>query len=474
MSLPGFVYTDHMLSAVRARLASRLNDPDNCFWSSTELDWYLQEALDCWGLYARYFSVRGTLTVTAGEFEADLSAVSTTAFDGVTAESALSFSVSGQKILKACLLHLLETRSTDLTTYTATGHISTDLLNHYIPLAVNQFLQESFSYVTKREYPLTSAVLSSNSGRFTLDEKINNLVRVEHISLESNVRNLRRVSLNDAKNLRSNVWNSQSRPEFYTIETTPMLQMYLLPWPNDLATLRLYSVEHTKLASNLYATDQSFSFPYEFWWAVKFLTLYKVYSTDGPTQYPQMAEYCLKRYKECLTVARDYSSLNFAWVEERPMHLSPMTEFDNMYAGWRNRSAIDLDAGGRLNKELGIMSPNKIFLRSKYSRDISLSFDLVRNAPTLTSTDEFPVGEDYLPYILDYAEHLACIKMGGKEFSDSYPLYESFLAGAMRLNDRLKASIASLNPPSKVAYRQSQSSQESDKREAKVGVGGQG
>jgi len=251
-----------------------------------------------------------------------------------------------------------------------------------------------------------------------------------------------------------------------------MLQMYLLPWPNDLATLRLYTVEHTTLDISLYTTDQSFSFPYEFWWGVKMLTLYKVYSTDGPTHYPMMAEYCLKRYKEAVSLARDYSAINFAWVEEKPMHLSPMGEFDNMYSGWRNKTAIDLDASGKLDKSLGVMSPNKLFLRQKYNRNISLSFDLVRNAPTLTTTDEFPVGEDYLGYILDYAEHLACLKMGGKEFADSMPLYESFLSGAMRLNDRLKGAIASLNSPAKIAYRQSQSAQEFDRKESKVGVGG--
>lgn len=471
MPLNGYGYTQHLVQDVQARLATRLNDPGNCFWSNAELLWYLQEALDCWGLYARYFSTRARLTVTAGDREINLSSAVTTAIDN-TSEAALSFSVSGQKILTSCLLHLLETRSTDLATYTATGHISTDLLNQYIAISVNQFLQESFSFVTLREYPLTSAVLSSNSGLFPLDQKINNIVCAEHISLEGNVRTLRRVSLNEAKNLRSNIWNSQSRPEFYHLETTPMLQMYLLPWPNDLATLRLYTVEHTTLDVNLYTTNQSFAMPYEFWWGVKMLTLYKVYSTDGPTSYPQMAEYCLKRYKEAVSLARDYSAINFAWAEEKPMHLSPLNEFDNMYSGWRNKAAIDLDAGGKLDKSLGVMSPNKLFLRSKYNRDISLSFDLVRNAPTLTTTNDFPVGEDYLGYILDYAEHLACLKMGGKEFADSMPLYESFLSGAMRLNDRLKGAIASLNSPAKIAYRQSQSAQEFDRKESKVGVGG--
>lgn len=460
--MPIPAYTQYTLADIRGRLAQRLNDPSNVHWTSNELNFYLQESLDTWNLYARYLSSRATITLTAGQHELDLSNVS---------GGQISHLVSGQKILTSSLLHLLElTDPTLLGSYVATGHISTTLLNNYISTAFNQFIQESYCYLNKREYPLTSLVLSATDGLYTLDPKVSNIAYAEHITLESNVRNLRRVDMQSARNLMREFWNSRSRPEYYSLETSNALQLYLLPWPNDISTLRLYTVESTKLTANLVSADQSFSMPYEFWWGVKFLALYKIYSTDGPTSYPQLAQYCLQRYKESISLARDYTPINFAWAEEQPIYISPFKEFDNIYPGWRNKTSIDLDSGGKLRKELGILSPNIVISPSKYSRDVSFSFDLIRNAPTLASGDNFPVGEEFITYILDYAEHLAAIKLGGKEFADTLPLYESFVLGAMRYNDKLKASLPKIKHESQGAYANSQSSQESDRREAKVGV----
>lgn len=462
MALVGFTYDQLTLSQVRSRLAARLNDPDNCFWSADELDTYLQESLDTWGLYARYFSNRELGTLTAGEHELDLSLLT---------NSPLSFSISGQKILRSILLHLIETRSTDLAAYTPTGHISANLLNNYISLAFNQFIQESYSYVNKREYPITSAVLANNSGIFPISSAINNLVRVEHISIEGNIRTLHRTSLQDLRNLSLSGWNSTGRPSYYALDTSSPLHIYLSPWPNDLATLRLYTIEHSPLTVSLLTTDQSWNLPYEFWPAVKYLALYKIYSTDGPTKYDSMADYCLRRYKEYVSLARVYSPINFAWVEEQPMYPSSFADFDHLYTNWRNGTAVNLDSGGKLDKTLGILSPNKVFSRKKYSRNVSLSFDLCVNAPTLTSTSYFPVAEDYLSYILDYAEHLATTKIGGKEFMETLTLYASFISGAMRFNDKIKASLGQLSNESRGAYVQSQSTKEFDRKEATVGGG---
>lgn len=473
MSLLGFEYTQHILAQVRDRLALRLNDPDNCFWSADELDNYLLESLDAWNLYARYFSVRATGTLTSGAHELDLSSLVTSKLNpvvGDTTDAPLSYSVSGQKILISCLLHLLETRNTTLTSHTPTGHIDSDLLVNYISLAVNQFIQESFCYVNKREYPITAEALSDANGRYTLDENINNLVHVEHITLEGNIRTLRRVDIAQARNMSRTMWNAPGRPEYYALSTTSPLAMYLLPWPNDIATIRLYTVEHTAGTEDLFTVDENFTFPYEFWPAVKYLTLYKIYSTDGPTHYPQMADYCMQRYKEYVTLAREYSPLNFSWIEETPCYVSPFSEIDNMYPSWRNKSSVDLDSGGKLTNEISILSPNLLVSHKKYSRDVSFSFDLIRNVPTFRATDGFPVGEDYLPYILDYAEHLATIKSGGAEFQSTLSLYDNFLVGAMRLNDKLAAGLARLKPKSQGQYKQHQSTQEYDRQEAKVEV----
>lgn len=464
-SLLGFQYTQHTPTEVKDHLASRLNDPSYVYWDSTELDFYLQEALETWNFYARYFSYRGTTTLTAGQHEIDLSTI--TGYNSAGTSSALlSHSVSGQRVLKSILLHLLELQDTNLGTYSPTGHVAQNLLNQYISISFNQFIQESYCYVNKREYPITDLVLSGLDGKYNLDQNISNIVRAEHITLESNVRPLNRVSLEEAHNLTRNFWNSPARPQYYSLDLSAPLKIYLLPWPNDTGTLRLYTIETTDEVDNLLFADTSHTMPYELWCGVKWLALYKIHSTDGPTTYPQMADYALQRYNEYLALARDYTPVNFGWIEEKPIHFSPFNEFDNLYPGWKNRAAIDLDSGGKPQQELGILSPNLLVSPRKYSRTTSFSFDLVRNVPDFTTLDYFPVGEENLGYILDYAEHLACIKMGGAEFEKSLPLYNNFIQGAMRYNDKLTASLAKLRPQTKTAYAQSQSSQESDRRES--------
>jgi hypothetical protein len=39
--------------------------------------------------------------------------------------------------------------------------------------------------------------------------------------------------------------------------------------------------------------------------------------------------------------------------------------------------------------------------------------------------------------ILDYAQHMACLKMGGQEFADTMPLLKGFFAAAQETNKRL-------------------------------------
>lgn len=465
MATPGYQYTEHTGTEVRARLASRLNDPDNCFWSASELDVYIQEALDTWALYSQFYSCKATLTVAAGEVEVDLNTLVTPTTTG--SESPLKFTIGGQKILSSILLHLVETRNPDLTAYVPTSHISSNLLNHYIAIAFNQFIQDSASYVNKREFAITAPILAGETV-YSLDQSINNIVRAEHITIENDIRLLRRVSLENSKYIEPGVWNSKARPKYYSLETTAALKLYLLPWPNDISTLRLYTIEHTPLSVDLLTSDQSWNVPYEFWPAIKFLALHKIYSTDGPTRWPQMASYCLSRYNQYVQLARGYSALSDGWIEEGLLTFTSIGSFDNTYTGWRNKAALSTLTGAATpRRELAILSPNKVFIRQKIDRVLGLSFDVVRNAPTVVTSDPFPIGEDYLSYILDYAEHLAMIKSGGKEFFDSMPLYSSFLYGAGRVNDKLDAAIISPDKGSQFAKFTSATA-DSDKQQAEA------
>lgn len=130
VSMLGYDYNQWTLAQVRAKLQSRLNDPNGCFWGTTELNFYLQEALDAFSVYGRYFSAKATLLLPANTMEASLDSLTLTSGSGV--ESPVSFAVSGQKILTSSLLHLLETRQTSIGAVTLSGQFTSSLLNSYL------------------------------------------------------------------------------------------------------------------------------------------------------------------------------------------------------------------------------------------------------------------------------------------------------------------------------------------------------
>lgn len=432
----GYDYNQHTLADVRSRLAYRLNDPSNVFWSSTELNFYLQESLDCFGVYGRFFLGKSLLDIPANSFETTLDLCQID--DGAGLISPISYSVSGQKVLKSCLAHLLETNGFDLTTYTATSHIATTLLNQYISLAFNQFLQDSACFVSKATFPSTSLLLSGQ-GYYSLPTDINNIIRMEWTSLDGVTSTIYRSDSELANMLDRQAVLYGATPQYYSIATNNIRRVYFQPLPSDNGIITIYYIHQQALTADLFTTDESFSMPYEFWWAVKYLVLHKIYSTDGPTKYPQMSSYCLSRYEEAVRIARAYSALEQGWGEESPIYFSTLSDFDTMMSGWRNKAALD----GTLYPGQTIIAnvANYIFVPRKTDRITSFTFDIARNVPTLSNTDYFPVAEDYLPYILDYAEHLALHKCGGMEFAASTALLQNFYYGCGRVNDKITALI---------------------------------
>jgi hypothetical protein len=69
----------------------------------------------------------------------------------------------------------------------------------------------------------------------------------------------------------------------------------------------------------------------------------------------------------------------------------------------------------------------------------SLSATVVENAPVpVAGTDLLQVGRDDLDCVIDYAQHLAALKMGGAEFTATLPLFQRFMSQATIYNRKLK------------------------------------
>ena len=70
-----------------------------------------------------------------------------------------------------------------------------------------------------------------------------------------------------------------------------------------------------------------------------------------------------------------------------------------------------------------------------------ITLDLVRNIPVpVVDGDFLQIGNEKVNTILNYAQHVASLKMGGAEFQATMPYYQDFLKAAVLDNNRLNAS----------------------------------
>lgn len=439
VSMLGYDYNQWTLAQVRAKLQSRLNDSNGCFWGTTELNFYLQEALDAFSVYGRYFSAKATLLLPANTMEASLDSLTLTSGSGV--ESPVSFAVSGQKILTSSLLHLLETRQTSIGAVTLSGQFTSSLLNSYISLAVNQFLQDTSIFIQKKVYPSSPDIIS-DQGYYTLPSDVSNLARFLWTTPDGTTYPVMRQDSEFVNMLDPTAWSRPGIPLHWSVATNNSRRIYVQPYPSDVGTTTLYYIPQVPSTIDLFSGDYTYTLPYEFWFAVKYLVLYRIYSTDGPTSYPSLAQYCAQRYSQLIQLARDWTCIDDGWSEEEPMFISNLSSFDQMYPTWLNRPSKDLEVtSSKPDTVFATYGSNRIFFPRKYTRDTSYTFDIARNVPTLSDTDYFPVGEDFLPSILDYAEHLSLLKCGGLEFSQSMSLLNSFYSACARINSRITANI---------------------------------
>lgn len=432
--MQGYTFTQ-TVSQVRALLAERLNDPSMTFFSSEELTFYLQEALETFNTHARYFRTFSSLSVAANTQFTSLQLASSLDETNAPFIPLDNYQFSGQQVLKSLLLHLMESQSTS-TIPTRTGHISDSQLISCLNQACDRFAQESQSIIYR------TATTSTVAGvrRVTLPADVHDVQRIELTTIDANapIYIVQRVTKDELDKLLPSLNTQVGRPRYFTVSNTPARNLDLYPTPNDTYPLGIYSVNNlthlTPYTTGLFTADETLTYPRQWWPAVKFLALHLIYSFDGPLKHPQLSDYCRQRYEQYVLLSRSWHPIEHAYHNGALLDVCGVEELDFLDPRWRNPTNSTSPV-----KKLALLGQNLVFLRRKNgATPITLTFDLIPLAPSLTANDQmFPVGEDYLSYVLDYAQHIATIKMGGTEFTTTLPLYQNFLRGCARVNDKL-------------------------------------
>lgn len=415
-------YTNSLTYAqFRSALAARLDDYSKIFWTDDELKAWTLEALRTWNAYAWFYRDRDTFSTANNQTWYDLRSV--------LSGSTLAPSITDRNIINALQYHLLEPPTTNwtLNTPAMTEMFTASDLTSAVQNRRNQLLVESGVIQSNN----TLAITANASGRFSLNDTTIDIRRAAFL------RNSVYTSLKRTDDMSVNGWRATALttpadpPVSYATILTQPVQVQLYPPPSQNGTLDMLSV--LNLANLDPTTGVLLNIPDDLAFVVKWGAMADLLNRDGQARDPLRAEYAQKRWADGLLVAQMLPSITAAYIAGSPVILGDVYNADGFRAGWQNATHAQPSQMLMSNWNIVGFSPTP-------NGTYTITCDLLRNMVVPASdSDVLQIGKEITDVLLDYAEHLACFKMGGEEFQMSMPCYERFVRAAMMWNDRLRA-----------------------------------
>lgn len=166
--------------------------------------------------------------------------------------------------------------------------------------------------------------------------------------------------------------------------------------------------------------------PDDWSWVPMYGALHDVLSSEPESTDRQRAAYCLKRYQDGLQMMQTGNWLVQAAITGVPCDTPSLYEKDVWSPEWQS---------------LGVLSPCVVqggidFVCAAPGTPQTVTLTLVQNAPILVG-GSYQISRDDWDSVLDYAQHLACFKLGGNSFLSTLPLLDNFIAACARTNKRL-------------------------------------
>jgi hypothetical protein len=173
--------------------------------------------------------------------------------------------------------------------------------------------------------------------------------------------------------------------------------------------------------------------PDDWSWVVKFGALADLLSRESNAKDPLRADYCNKRYDQGLALLGQASAVLSLRLNNIPLPIDAVRNGDDFNPGWQASAAAPPTSAYVAGLNLIGFGPKPDAV------PYSVTASVVQNAPLpANSAALLQVGRDDYDSVLDYAQHLAAFKMGGSNFTDTLPLFQSFLNRAALYNSKLK------------------------------------
>ncbi len=443
MRNPVYQYTTFV--AVKQEVANRLYDPTKQFWSDAEIGSYLTEALRTWNALTNYWRGDFLFDSSPNQYWYDLTSQT---------NSLRPYTVTDADLYSQMEYHLLEP-SSGINPWTGSLQFTADdLLN-----AVQRRRDELLSITGCSIYRITTPAVNA---RITLPDTVLDVRRMAYFPAGG---------LNPLPSVmwQEDAWGAQAFDRNYTILPPYTVvppgqpQLYFLstqpPISFDVDTAPgaggYYEVLVTQAGAALSATTpQLLYIPDDWSWAIKWGALADLLSRESYSQDLPRAKYCETQYRMALAGLAKGSAIMQLRANNVALQVDSVRDADLYQTGWQA-----LDAGP---PTMGLTAGlNLMALLPKPDQPLSVNYSLtatvVENAPIPVSDGDFvQVGRDDLDALIDYTQHLAAFKQGGKEFTDTAPLLQRFLKQASLYGFKLKEMAEYTDTLLGIAERQEQ------------------
>ena len=489
MALP---YQYQTLAQARQSLANRLYDSSMVFWSSAELTLYIQEALQTFNSLAQFWRGDFVFPTAANITWYDLTQVANTLRPYTVTDQSLytimeyqllepvlgNFPASGTPVWTGTgmfsisdFVQAVERRRNELLGITGctitrstiaalTGQVRNFVDDYVIDIRRVAWFPTPISVLITGNTTTNSNVLTGVSNTSVLagssitgsgipanttisDVTLNNQIVISNNATLTATGVLLTVTPQPLPNV---LWPEdqwafqafesgyteypQDTPSTYAISTEPPLSFDTDVAPNSPGSYEILSVNAGTVLST--AAPTIIDIPADFCWILKYGALADLLSKESEAKDAGRAKYCNMRYEQGLQLLKIAPAALQIRVNNAPVWIDAVRSADEYNTTWQAEPAgapANVYAAG-LNL-IGLNpTPNSI--------NYSITATVVVNAPIpVNNTDPIQVARDDYDVIIDMAQHIALLKNGGAEFSETIALYNRFVQQAARYNSKL-------------------------------------
>lgn len=407
-------YSYLTFGALKAELLSRLQDPTAQNVSNAEAGSYIVEGLRVLNSQVAIWNVDYEFAFNSGDTWKSLNVPG----------SPRQRTVTDTQIYSQMEAMLMEPVSGSV--WTGTDQFNIGILSAALQYRRDELLLQSAANTVNLLLP--SPLLST---RTFLSDSTLDLFRVRWIQADSSLSPyvLGREDVNTANAFGPLLGIEPGEPDSWMITANSPLAFDVSCPPNQPGTWDTL----TSFAGAAFVPPQSVpvGLPDDWTWVALYGALADVLANSPEGRDSARAKYCLSRYEQGRKAMLRLPWLLEAVIASVPVDTPSYKEIDSWQQNWEQVEPVgdpQIVVGG---VDLVALAPFVV----DSGATVSSVLTVVGNAPIpVIDSDEVQLSRDGVDALLNYAQHVASFKLGGKDFAMTMPLYEQFEAYCRQKN----------------------------------------